>query len=326
MRVDVADARPARVFALPLAARLEPVMAAWRRAGLARPAPQRSDDRRAGRAPLGEVGDAVGARGGARDDLRAAAARARRGLPVAAHGAWVDAEQVGELVGGQAALKALSGLYTLAARERQRRRRPEAGGLQRGAPGAKARAHERVMRPAGMFAFPLVRAVDRESGGARGDRRPVIRARSAALFVGPSAQRGGDPLLRPFSAAAAAQPPRPRRARDLAAGAARRRHLTPSLDGKADGRSKLPSAHALWAGPDRHGLGGRDPAELARNSPESRRKSLTGFRATNSHHVRRGRSPCNCARSSDLGSAPERIRTSDLRFRRPTTRRPSMAS
>jgi hypothetical protein len=56
--------------------------------------------------------------------------------------------------------------------------------------------------------------------------------------------------------------------------------------------------------------------ELARNSPESRPESLTGFQATNSRHASQERGSCKCARSAEARSAPERIRTSDLRFRR----------
>jgi hypothetical protein len=55
-----------------------------------------------------------------------------------------------------------------------------------------------------------------------------------------------------------------------------------------------------------------------KSAPENRPESLTSFRTTNhgSEHPRR--SPCKCSRSAETCSAPERIRTSDLRFRRPT--------
>jgi hypothetical protein len=53
-------------------------------------------------------------------------------------------------------------------------------------------------------------------------------------------------------------------------------------------------------------------------SPENQPDSLTSFRVANSRHAHPDRSPCKCTRSSELCSAPERIRTSDLRFRRPT--------
>jgi hypothetical protein len=57
-----------------------------------------------------------------------------------------------------------------------------------------------------------------------------------------------------------------------------------------------------------------------KSAPENRSESLTSFRTTNhgSEHPRR--SPCKCARSAETCSPPERIRTSDLRFRRSTLR------
>ena len=63
----------------------------------------------------------------------------------------------------------------------------------------------------------------------------------------------------------------------------------------------------------------RDPRggvakEVARNRPES----LTGLRATNCRLARQRRRPCKTPRSSESSSANERIRTSDLRFRRTT--------
>src|SRR4051794_11915886 len=59
-------------------------------------------------------------------------------------------------------------------------------------------------------------------------------------------------------------------------------------------------------------------SELAKNSPETRPESLTRFRVTNPRSERGERSPWKCAPSAESCNAPERIRTSDLRFRRPT--------
>src|SRR5215207_2011090 len=59
-------------------------------------------------------------------------------------------------------------------------------------------------------------------------------------------------------------------------------------------------------------------AKSPKKSPENRPESLTSFRATNSHPERQRQRSCKCTRSAESGSAPERIRTSDLRFRRPT--------
>jgi hypothetical protein len=53
-------------------------------------------------------------------------------------------------------------------------------------------------------------------------------------------------------------------------------------------------------------------------SPENQPESLTSFRATNRGPERQERSPCKGSRSAESCNAPERIRTSDLRFRRPT--------
>ena len=53
-------------------------------------------------------------------------------------------------------------------------------------------------------------------------------------------------------------------------------------------------------------------------SPENQPESLTSFRAANWRRPLLNRSPCKRTRSSELRSAPERIRTSDLRFRRTT--------
>src|SRR5207249_4633231 len=55
-----------------------------------------------------------------------------------------------------------------------------------------------------------------------------------------------------------------------------------------------------------------------KSAPENRPESLTSFRETTSHHARQRGSRCKCARSAEGGSAPDRIRTCDLRFRRPT--------
>jgi hypothetical protein len=58
--------------------------------------------------------------------------------------------------------------------------------------------------------------------------------------------------------------------------------------------------------------------DAPKSAPENRPESLTSFRTTNhgSEHPRR--SPCKCSRSAGTCSAPDRIRTCDLRFRRPT--------
>ena len=59
-------------------------------------------------------------------------------------------------------------------------------------------------------------------------------------------------------------------------------------------------------------------SELAKNSPETRPESLTSFRATNPSVERGKQRPWKCPPSAESCNAPERIRTSDLRFRRPT--------
>ena len=61
----------------------------------------------------------------------------------------------------------------------------------------------------------------------------------------------------------------------------------------------------------------RAPRGAPKSAPDNRPESLTSFRATNSCDARQERSPCKCVRSTERGSAPERIRTSDLRFRSP---------
>jgi len=88
------------------------------------------------------------------------------------------------------------------------------------------------------------------------------------------------------------------------------------------------SAHRVTAGcltfvgPDACRRGRRrpsePPSELAKNSPETRPESLTSFRATNSSPEHGNRSTWKCALSAESCNAPERIRTSDLRFRRRT--------
>jgi hypothetical protein len=65
----------------------------------------------------------------------------------------------------------------------------------------------------------------------------------------------------------------------------------------------------------------RSLSELAKNSPETQPESLTSFRATNHGPVRRMRTTWKCPRSAESCDAPERIRTSDLRFRRPRLKR-----
>lgn len=55
-----------------------------------------------------------------------------------------------------------------------------------------------------------------------------------------------------------------------------------------------------------------------RSAPENRPESLTSLRATNGRRARQERSSWKCTRSSESDNAPDRIRTCDLRFRRPT--------
>src|SRR5437879_2368671 len=63
----------------------------------------------------------------------------------------------------------------------------------------------------------------------------------------------------------------------------------------------------------------RQPVKGApKSAPENRPESLTSFRATNRRLRQLGRSPSKCSQTAERRSAPERIRTSDLRFRRPT--------
>ena len=52
-------------------------------------------------------------------------------------------------------------------------------------------------------------------------------------------------------------------------------------------------------------------------APENRPESLTSFRAANRRRARQEETPCKCERYSESCSAPHRIRTCDLRFRRP---------
>jgi hypothetical protein len=63
------------------------------------------------------------------------------------------------------------------------------------------------------------------------------------------------------------------------------------------------------------------PNTSPKKSPENRPEALTSFRAANSGCERQERSPCKCSQTAERRSAPERIRTSGLRFRRPTPSR-----
>jgi hypothetical protein len=74
---------------------------------------------------------------------------------------------------------------------------------------------------------------------------------------------------------------------------------------------------------ERRALSGAS-TELAKNSPETQPESLTSFRATNPQSERGNRSPWKCSPSAESRNAPERIRTSDLRFRRRYLYRPAM--
>ena len=62
-----------------------------------------------------------------------------------------------------------------------------------------------------------------------------------------------------------------------------------------------------------------------KTSPENRPDSPTSFRATNLATSRGKRTTCRYSRSAESCDAPERIRTSDLRFRRPTAEASGMA-
>ena len=115
------------------------------------------------------------------------------------------------------------------------------------------------------------------------------------------------------------------RRRDLADSDERAHHRRRAVASRRRRSESLRSAHQENGGlPDVRGP--RHPStrwesplgatfELAKNSPENRPESLTSFRATNSNPDRETGSACKCTRSAESGSAPERIRTSDLRFR-----------
>jgi hypothetical protein len=61
---------------------------------------------------------------------------------------------------------------------------------------------------------------------------------------------------------------------------------------------------------------GSEQVRAPESAPENRPESLMSFRAANWRRARPKETPCKCARSSEPGSAPDRIRTCDLRFRR----------
>jgi hypothetical protein len=106
-------------------------------------------------------------------------------------------------------------------------------------------------------------------------------------------------------------------AREPARAQTRRASIT-GIGTRARSRRRFRPSCSRLAACDTTNAGLEGSSKLAKNSPENRPDSLTSFRATNLRCVRQRRSPCKCTRSTESCSAPERIRTSDLRFRRPT--------
>ena len=58
-------------------------------------------------------------------------------------------------------------------------------------------------------------------------------------------------------------------------------------------------------------------AGAPKSAPENRPEPLTSFRATNGECEEQSQIRCKCLRTAERRSAPDRIRTCDLRFRRP---------